>query len=70
MKLAKQLGFWMDHSTANVMELSNAKVVSVTLESTPAFPEQMQNLRLDESLMNNKEQNKQADFYENIKFYY
>ena len=39
MKSAKQLGIWMDHSTANIMELSNDKVVTSTLESTPAFPE-------------------------------
>ena len=47
----------MDHSTANIMELSNGKITRVVLESTPAFPEQQQNLRMDESLMHNKEQN-------------
>ncbi len=66
MKSTKQLGIWMDHSTANIMELLNDKVVSITLESTPAFPEQVQNLRMDESLMNNKEQNEQSDFYEKL----
>jgi len=68
MKSTKQLGIWMDHSTANIMELIDDKVVTLTLESTPAFPEQVQNLRMDESLMHNKEQNKQADFYRQLSY--
>jgi len=66
MKSAKHLGIWMDHSTANIMEFSNDKVVTISLELTPAFPEQVQNLRMDESLMHNKEQNQQADFYKKL----
>lgn len=66
MKSVKQLGIWMDHSTANIMEFSNSKVVTISLELTPAFPEQVQNLRMDESLMHNKEQNQQADFYKKL----
>lgn len=66
MKSAKQLGIWMDHSTANIMEYSNDKVVTISLELVPAFPEQVQNLRMDESLMHNKEQNQQTDFYKKL----
>ncbi|MGQ7870800.1 hypothetical protein [Sunxiuqinia sp. sy24] len=66
MKSAKQLGIWMDHSTANIMEYSNDKVVTISLELVPAFPEQVENLRMDESLMHNKEQNQQTDFYKKI----
>lgn len=66
MKSEKQLGIWMDHSMANIMELSNNKIVTTTLESDPAFPEPVQNLRMDESLMNNKEQNHQSDFYKTL----
>ena len=68
MEATKQLGIWMDHSTANIMELSNNKIVTVVLESTPAFPEQVENLRLDESLMHNKEQNQDADFYKKLSY--
>jgi hypothetical protein len=68
MKSAKQLGIWMDHSTANILELLNGTVISKTLESTPAFPEQIENLRLDESLMHNKEQNQYADFYKKLSY--
>lgn len=66
MKSAKHLGIWMDHSTANIMEFSNDEIVTISLELTPAFPEQVQNLRMDESLMHNKEQNQQADFYKKL----
>lgn len=66
MKTTKRLGIWMDHSTANIIELSKNKVETTTLESIPAFPEQVQNLRMDESLMNNKEQDHRSDFYKRI----
>jgi hypothetical protein len=68
MKSSIQLGIWMDHSTATIMELSNGKVVSKIVESTPAFPEQIENLRLNESLMNNKEQNEQSAFYKKLSY--
>ena len=68
MKSLKRLGIWIDHLTANIMELSNDKVITVTLDSTPAFPDQIQNLRLDERLMHNKENNEQSDFYEKLSY--
>ncbi|MGV8964299.1 MAG: hypothetical protein ACOH2V_13095 [Candidatus Saccharimonadaceae bacterium] len=66
MKSSKKLGIWMDHSTAHIMELLNDKIIIITLESTPAFPDQVENLRMDEKLMHNKSQNKDADFYEKL----
>jgi len=66
MKRAKQLGIWMDHSKANIMEFSNDSIITTTLESAPAFPEQVQNLRMDESLMHNKEQKQQSEFYKKL----
>ncbi len=68
MESVKRLGIWMDHATANIMELSNDKITTVRLESTPAFPEQLQNLRMNESLMNNKEQNQQSDYYKKLSY--
>ena len=69
MKTVKKLGIWMDHSTANIMELlSNTTVISKSVESTPAIPEQVENLRMDESLMHNKEQNQYADFYKKLSY--
>lgn len=66
MKSTKQLGIWMDHSKANIMELSDDKIINSTLESILAFPEQVQNLRMDESLMHNKEQDKQTNYYKKL----
>lgn len=68
MKSAKQLGIWMNHSTANIMELSNGTVVSKTMESTSIFPEQMENLRLDENLMYKNEQKQHTDFYKKLSY--
>ena len=58
----------MDHSTANIMELLNNTITSKSLESTPAFPEQVENLKLNESRMHNKEQNQSADFYKKLSY--
>ena len=66
MKSIKQLGIWMDHSVANLIELSNDKTVTNTIELYPAFPQQIENLGLDESLMNNKEQNQLSDYFLNL----
>ena len=66
MNTTKQLGIWMDHSTANIMKLINNNVVTVILESFTPFPEHVQNLRMDESLKHNKEQNQQSEFYKKL----
>ncbi len=68
MESVKHLGIWMDHSTANIIELANDKVETTILESTPAFPEQVENLRMNESLMHNKEQNQHSDFYKKLSY--
>ena len=66
MKSLTRLGIWMDHSTAHIMELSNNEVKTVTLESTPSFLERIKDLRMDEKLMHNKEQNEDSDFFEKL----
>jgi len=66
MKTTKQLGIWMDHSIANLIELSNEKVIKKTLKIAPAFLGPLENLRLNESLINNKVQNHLSDFYKKI----
>ncbi|QGY46111.1 hypothetical protein GM418_21300 [Maribellus comscasis] len=68
MKSVKRLGIWMDHSTANIFELLYDTVISKTLKSIPSFPDQVQNLRMDESLMHNKEQNEQSAFYKKLSY--
>ena len=66
MNTLKQLGIWMDHSTAHLIELSNDNVATNTIELSPAPPEQIENHGSDESLMNNKEQNQLSDYFLNL----
>lgn len=66
MDTQKQLGIWMDHSIADLIELSNDKIGKKTLKIAPAFLGPLENLRLNETLMNNKEQNHLSDFYQKI----
>jgi stalled ribosome rescue protein Dom34 len=66
MNSIKQLGIWMDHSTAHLIELSDDRVVTNTIELSPALPEQIANQGSDESLMNNKEQNPLSDYFLNL----
>lgn len=54
----------MDDSIANIIQLSNDKFVTNTIELAPAIPEQVEDL--DESLMNNKEQNQLTDYFLNL----
>jgi len=68
MKSSIQLGIGMDHSKATIMELSNGKVVSKIVESNPAFPDQIQNQRMNESFMHNKVQNKLSAFYKKLSY--
>jgi hypothetical protein len=66
MKSIKQLGIWMDHSIANIIELSNDKMVKRTVELIPAFPGSVENLGLNETLVNNKVNDHLSDFYKKI----
>ncbi len=66
MNSQKQLGIWMDHSVANLIGWSNNKIVKRTIELIPAFPGSVENLRLNESLINNKEQNHLSEFYQKL----
>lgn len=66
MRSLKQLGIWMDHSIAHFIELSNDKMVKKTLKIAPAFLGPIENLRLNESLINNKVNDHLSDFYQKI----
>ena len=54
----------MDDSISNLIDLSKDKIVKNTIELSPAIPEQIEDL--DESLMNNKEQNYLSDYFLNL----
>lgn len=66
MKSKKQLGIWMDHSTAHLMKLTNGIIVTNTIESQPEIIEDQQIVYKDESHSLNKEQGQLASYYKEI----
>jgi hypothetical protein len=68
MKLIKQLGIWMDHSTANLIELSNDKIVKRTLKIEPDFLGPLENLRLNEGQTHNTAQDHQYNFHKQLSY--
>jgi len=65
MKIPKQLGIWMDHSMAHLMEITNDTIAYSTILSAPV-QEEKQNFGNDESQKHNKEQNKLSGFYKRL----
>ena len=66
MKLTKQLGIWMDHSIAHLMELKNDTIISKTIESQPNPRVKEQNMDKDESHMLKKEQNQLSAYFKKL----
>ena len=65
MTKAKKIGIWMDHASAHVMELADPIVTSiVTSEST--HEEKEKTLQKGESMMHNKNQQQQAEYYKKL----
>lgn len=65
MKTQKRLGIWMDHSTANLLDL-NAKKDSHSIESKFNESTKEEALQRSESLMHNKRQQMQEEYYKEI----
>lgn len=66
MKITKQLGIWMDHSTAHLMEASNGPIVTTTIESEFTHREKERTLIKGEHMMHNTEQQKQQAYYKKL----
>jgi hypothetical protein len=62
----KQLGIWMDHSIAHLMELTNDSIGISTVVSQSRYQGKKQNLRKDESLMHNIEQDQNSDYFKKL----
>lgn len=56
----------MDHSSANIMELTGGDIVSTTLDSTFTYSAKEQSSEKGEHLMHNKEQHEQSTFYKKL----
>jgi hypothetical protein len=68
MSLIRQLGIWMDNSIANLIELSNVKIVKRTIKIEPIFLGPLENFRLNESQTHNTAQNHQFNFYKELSY--
>ena len=67
MKSTKRLGIWMDHSIANLTELTNNTIETNTIEAQPKSQVNKADLYYkDESHMLNKEQNQLSDYYNRL----
>jgi hypothetical protein len=66
MKTAKELGIWMDHSKAHLMEFTRETTETKTIHSHFSHQEKEHTLSKSENLMHNKEQHKQAEYYKKL----
>ena len=64
MTKAKDLGIWMDHSNASLMEYISDPVEIRTISSQTESKEHSQGS--SENVTNNKEQHQQSDFYKRL----
>ena len=66
MKIEKKLGIWMDHSSAHLMELTINGIEEKVIESKFTHQEKEHSFSKSESLMHNKEQHEQSEYYKNL----
>jgi len=66
MSTSKKLGIWMDHSNAHLMEFTADPIETKTLESKFTHQVKEQSLGKSETLMHNKEQHEQSDYYKHL----
>lgn len=66
MKIEKKLGIWMDHSIAHIIEFTDRWNELKTIESNFTHQDKVDSLTKSESLMHNKEQQLQAEFYKKL----
>ena len=62
----KNLGIWMDHSNAHLMELTSGPITTNVLESAFTHLEKEESFEKSEKLMHNKQQHQQAAYYKKI----
>lgn len=66
MKKIRLLGIWMDHSNAYAMTFVNDSIITETIESEFTSDDREEAISKSESLMHNKEQQKQGSYYKRI----
>jgi hypothetical protein len=63
---AKNLGIWMDHSSAHLMEFTTDPIETKTIDSKFTHATKEQSIGKSEHLMHNKEQHQQSDYYKKL----
>jgi len=66
MKTITQLGIWMDHASANLIDLHAASDEPSVIESDFTHEEKEESLHRSEQIMHNKEQHEQAAYYKEL----
>lgn len=68
MKSTKQLGIWMDHSTAHLVKIANGTIETNTIESQPEVQAETdeQIVYKDESHSLNKEKRQLSSYYKEL----
>jgi stalled ribosome rescue protein Dom34 len=63
----ENIGIWMDHSVAHLMEITNEGIVKNNITSEFTHQEKEHSLSKNENLAHNKEQHQQSKYYNKIK---
>jgi nitrogenase subunit NifH len=66
MSTSPQLGIWMDHASAHIMEFNNDIITTKIIKSKFSHREKEYSLSKSESLMHHKEQHEQAQYYNEL----
>jgi hypothetical protein len=66
MKIANDLGIWMDHSSAHLMEFTVDPIETTTLKSKFTHGEKEESFGKSENVMHNKEQHQQREYYKDL----
>lgn len=66
MKTAKNLGIWMDHQSANLMEFTTDPIQTKTIDSKFTHEAKEEALQKGEGLMHHKEQHEEAAYYKEL----
>lgn len=66
MKAVKQMGIWMDNSTATTIELTKDNVITNSVASGFTHEDRELSLQKGEKLMHNKEQSMQTAYYKKL----
>lgn len=62
----KNLGVWMDHSSARLIEVTKFSFETKVIMSKFTHDDKMQSLNKNENLMHNKEQHQQLEYYKRV----